>query len=206
MRRIFCLINLVLLISCYYHPNLSCVYSSNPLEKTNAKRIFGTSIKNEKIIEYRDKAIDSIKGGYYTFYTNDNLKSYRFFVDMQTYIYSGEYDTLGNALKIEGNPLVHNKVELTYDSSLSIRMYFFSLNKRYDSIQVSTSDNRIINLQLHDDTLFSNMQFAEFNYSHLNKEEDISSYIKVLYHNTCTNQPVHFNDSIVLHYNPYIGR
>lgn len=200
MRSKLFFFSLVLLAGCI-HSDPNCTITIDEFIKANKQKVFGTNSSNGLVTEYRDKAKDSIRGGYYTFYSNKHLKSYDFFVNMKTYIYSEEYDTTGALINVKGNPFVHYFANLINDS-LAIRMYFFSLNKIYRKINVITNDNRSLNLAFSDDTLYSNMKTASFSYINLKKEKDIISYINIEYQNKCTKQIVSFRDSIILHYTP----
>jgi hypothetical protein len=200
MKTITAIISIGFVYGCVNQKS-ACMFTSAELIKDSGARIFGTKKSNERIVEFRDKGKDSIAGGYYTFYNNGNLKSYQFFVDIKTYIYVEEYNASGALTKVEGDPHVRNAVELIKDSLL-IRLYFFALNKNYKKVNILTSDNRNLNLTLLDDTLYSNMKTASFNYTHLKEEKDIASYINVDYEDECTHNSEHIKDSLVLHYKP----
>lgn len=191
----------LILLSCS-HENSTCRFTSQHLLEKYGARIFGTKTADKETIEFRDKGQDSVEGGYYTFYKNGNLKSYQFFVDMTSYIYTEDYDSLGNFIKMDGDPSVRKLAKVIKDDSVSIKLYFFALNKKYRPISVVTSDNRNLFLIPMEDTLYSNTKSISFSYSNLKEEKDLVSYITIEYENLCTKKINSFKDSVVLHYRP----
>ena len=204
MRFIISISFLVFLSGCIQRKS-NCVFTSDQLLEQHASQVFGTNITNKKISDFRDKGKDSIVGGYYSFYANGHLKSYQYFANLEAYVYSEEYDKNDELSKVEGVPLVHNTIILTGDS-ISIKMYFFSLNKKYTKINVVTHDKRILALPIIDDSLYSNIKVASFKYFNLKGNQDIVSYIDVEYQNICDNKSTGFRDTISLHYNGASGK
>lgn len=198
MNKVFIVLLIFFLTGCI-QSDQTCVFTKDELLKKDGDKVFATKITKSGFSDFRDKGKDSITSGYYCFYNNAHLKSYQYFADMKTYVYSEEYDAKGNLSKIEGTPLVHNFVKLIADSLL-IKLYFFSLNKHYKKINVITSDNRNLDLKLSDDTLYSNMKIASFAYNGLKEDKDIISYIDVEYENICTHESRIFRDTIALRY------
>jgi hypothetical protein len=95
-----------------------CGYTLNVLLENFSSRVFGTNNINGFTSEYRDRAKDSIVGGYYEFYPTGLLKSYHFFVNMETYVYKEEFDNTGKLIHTEGNPNLYYFIKMDSDSLL----------------------------------------------------------------------------------------
>ena len=178
--------------------------------------------------EVRDIGRDTMVGGYYTFYKNRFLKSYYFFAEMAKplsdlhkdveYIegdstsnlvsyctYAELYDSAGRVNKIVGIPLVYQTIKLLKHDSLFILLRFFSLNKTYRSIEVRTNNNNVFNLDLSDDTLYTNMKVASFSYD-FKGSKDIDIYITAEYLENCSMRKQMFRDTISLNYEPQVKK
>jgi hypothetical protein len=141
----------------------NCTITIDELLKDSSVRVFqikGSS--GEMISEFRDKGKDSLIAGYYSFYGNGHLRYYKFFSTLNDYVYNEEYNDIGNLIKKEGNPLVHKCIKRVSQDSISIDIYFFSMNKSYEKLHVKTMNNKLLNLQLKKDTLYSNTTCASF--------------------------------------------
>jgi len=69
----------IIILGC--HEKVSnCTININNFLKTNKDKVFGTRKKNGSFIEFRDKGLDSIEGGYYSFFDNGYLRYYSYFV------------------------------------------------------------------------------------------------------------------------------
>jgi len=187
--------------------NSNCTLTVDELLKKNINRVFVTdTFPNGKIAELRDKGRDSIEGGYYWFYNNGHLKSYKFFIDEKRYGYNEEYDQNGNLTKTEDIPIIYTWVRRINIDSFCIKMYFFAPNKNYKKVYAVTGDNRNITLTLKNDTLlYSSMKVAFLGYNGLKKEKDFNTYVNVEYEDECTHEAKAFQDTIALHYSPYWG-
>lgn len=201
MRIVLYFVIFVSLISCEGSES-NCAFTVDNLLAYNGNRVFTTKRVDSHPIEFRDKGKDSIEGGYYSFYGNKNLRSYHYFIDMQRSIYSLVYDSIGNLMSEEGNPLIYQTAELK-DDSLTIKFYFFILNKIYSKINIVRPDSAVTPLTLYIDTLFSNVGTARYKVYNLKQEQDIEGYINVQYQNWCTDSVKNFKDSFYLHYKPF---
>ncbi len=177
----------------------NCTITVDQLFLLEGKKVFGTNYEKDQFLEVRDKAEDSVIGGYYTFYPNGHLKSYHFFINMVTYVYKEEYDINGEQRELEGIPLVYNIAEFPNRDSLYIKAYFFTLNKNYGQISVKTMNGRSFLLHLQKDTLFSNMSYVYFGFD-FGGFENIEVYFSASYENTCLNKLDWVRDTIHLHY------
>ena len=196
---------ILMLVACEGEIPQCAITESELLAKEGNEVFIVNSTTNTNLPdEFRDKGVDSIVGGYYTFYGNRNLKSYYFLKDANTSIYTEQYDSAGLLMYEEGHPLVHKAAELI-DDSLTIKLYFFVLNKKYSKINIVNSD-RIIPVKLQEDSLFSNGSVAKFVIRNLHHEQDINAYIDVEYANECTGEIKSFRDSVNLHYKPLTKR
>jgi len=189
------------LFGCNYKKDSElCIFTSEDLWQKDSIKVFGTNTANGRITEYRDKGIDSIEAGYYTFFDNGNIESYNFFTDMTSYIYSEKYDSSGTLIKVEGEPLVRKLADRVSLDSLLIKLYFFSLNKKYDSIKVHAMGDQFFKVGLNDDTTFSNMKVGAFGINFHGKPE-INLSFSVKYADVCAKRTKELQDSIVLYYN-----
>jgi len=123
--------------------------------------------------------IDTVVGGYYKFYENGNLKSYNFFYyekedtslaffkshgnSKASYSsYAEFYDTFGNLDSSKKNPFVYSWIKIKDSCVVNFRLFFFSLDKEYDKINIQTSNNKKYNLELLTDTIFTNTKYVNF--------------------------------------------
>jgi hypothetical protein len=178
------------------HLNHTITYSD--LLHNDSGKVFITS-EDSGLYEIRDKGLDSITGGYYSFYNNGHLQSYEYFVNMQVYNYDEEYDSLGNLIKTMGEPMTRGIVQRIAKDSINVKLYFFSLNKEYQLLHVKTMNNKTFDIILQDDTLYSNMQYAAFGLN-FGSYEKIGIYWNVQYKNMNTDTTKTIVDSIILNF------
>jgi len=176
------------------------LYSFDELKSNYGSRIFVTQSSAE-FTEARDKGEDSVSAGYYSFYQNKRIKSYRFFVNMVDYVYEEDYDEKGNLVQVSGSPFVFNVAELIGDS-LGIKLYFFNLNKKYIKVTLSTNDNRKLIVIPQRDTLFSNMSSSVISFTNLQNEQSVRVFLYVEYLDICNRQEKKIHDTISLKYTP----
>ena len=200
MRYFIFLIILISFISCKNSTGI-CSITSNELLLQNNKRVFGTNVKNNIIDEYRDKGIDSIKGSYYSFYRNGCLKQYQFFVDMQTYTYSEEYDINKNLTKVQGNPFVFNRVKRISSDSFFYSVYLFAMNKQYEKLHISSSSGKNFFVDIKKDTLFSNVEAASFGIKFV-EQGNITVRFETKITDLCTRKSEIIRDSISIFKKP----
>ena len=199
IKILFYLFGFFLFFSCNTSSNSECLFNVLKLqnEKNKVFLVSGQSLEKE----YRDIGKDSVLGGYYIFYKNGNLKEYDFFINMDTIIYMEQYDSLGNLMYHEGNPLIHKSVTLINDS-LWINLYLFSLNKLYKRINISTVENIDIPYRLNGNTEFSNVSELKSVIKIPPREQDIAIKLNIIYQITCTGEIKSISDNIELHYKP----
>lgn len=202
MKSTLYIILILFLFSCKVKNKDKCLNKIDGVFKNGNEKVFGTEKINGKISEYRDFGEDSIKGGYYEFYQNGNLKSYHFFTDMETYIYELEYDSLGTLISTKGYPLVRKVVKVITNDSIDITLYFSSLNIMYNSIRIFIDNKIQPALTLVNDTLYTNMKIGKICFGNLKNEKDITFLFQIEYLNLCTQRVEKFKDSIILHYKP----
>lgn len=196
---LYYILTLLLFISCKQKPP-TCAITLKELEETSGSKIFRVvpfGVSND----YRDIGRDSIIGGYYSFYKNGNIKEYSFFRDSNLVNYKEQFDSIGYLAYQYGNPLVYREAELIGDS-LELRFYFFSLNKKFESILLFHNSKDNIPLSATVDSLFSNMQVAKYLYKDLDREQDIRGYLQIKFLDVCTGVEKQLVDSIKLHYKP----
>ncbi len=119
--------------------------------------------------------------------------------------YSEQYDDKGQIKKVFGNPLVYKITELKKDDTLTVSLYFFSLNKVYDAVNIHTNSNDRFNLNLVEDSLYTNMKMTSFSYN-FKKTRDIKIYIETNFRNSCSNRIENLRDTISLTYKATPGK
>ncbi|WP_315824062.1 hypothetical protein [Paraflavitalea speifideaquila] len=196
---LYYILTILIFVSCESDPP-TCAITLKELEETSGSKILKVPASGA-INDYRDKGRDSTIGGYYSFYKNGNIKEYSFFRDSNLVNYKEQFDSIGYLAYQYGTPLVYREAELIGDS-LELRFYFFSLNKKIESILLFHNSKDSISLSATDDSLFSNMQVAKYLYKDLDDEKDIRGYLQVKFVNVCTGAEKQLVDSIKLHYKP----
>jgi hypothetical protein len=205
MNRIFlkCLFISLIFASCK-SDNSGCVYSLEQLIKTSKSRVISTSDFSDEGEVYRDKGRNTVEGGYYIFYPNNSLHFYRYLIDSTTSIYDVEYDMEGKIKSEEGKPLIFQSGKLLGDT-LVIKYFFFALKKNYKKI-VILGKAKETPLILSKDTLFSNVETADYVYHVLHNEGNVGAYLYVEYENECNNEVKSFKDTTILHYKKSIHK
>jgi len=168
------------------------------LNKNRDRAFIVDSFADEKIVILKDKGADTVNAGCYSFYESGKLKSYQFIIDEDTADYTEEYDTLGNIINTEWKPLTQTIIKRVNADSVYLTMYFFALNKEYQSLHIKTSSNQDFTIALTDDTLrYSNTKCASVGISS-KKLDELTAYWDIKYKNICTGKTVLLNDSIPL--------
>lgn len=176
-------------------------------------------IEDDTIQEYRDIGKDTITGGYYTF-KNGFLKSYYFLTEEETgYVpktgdellennesnqtslcsYAELYDDKGQLINTLGIPSVFRYVKFIRPDSIYVNAKFFALNKTYSNIQVETNSGYHSTISLTNDSVFSNMKQASFQF-HFGKKKRIWIYISGTFVQMCSSETKKFADTISLRY------
>jgi hypothetical protein len=162
-------------------------------------KILLTDTSNGYTSQLRDLGTDTIVGGFYEFYPNGRLKNYEFFYDRKedtsrafmkqfgdsiiSYSAYGEYyDSLGNLERIKYNPLVYSLIRIKKDCIVNFTLYFFSLDKEYETVNILTSSNKEFQVKLLPDTLYTNMKYATFD-TEGQGLDSVTAYVTAKYKN-----------------------
>jgi hypothetical protein len=200
-KTIFGLFILFLLVECNAkknHVEKYCIVNKHDLLSKFVNRFYQTNRDNGVDYEFRDKADSGIRGSYYVFYRNSNLRYYYFFDSTDSYTYSQHYDSTGNYVGSEGVPVVASVATAIGTDSAWFKLYLVGLNLNYDSLVVKTSDGRVLHPQLVNDTLYSNIKSIEFGYGHLKDGQHLKSNFYVFYNIKCSSKKQDFGDSILM--------
>ena len=192
-----CLAFLFLLNACFTKSSRICVTNISELLKSNPDQVFISDSLSSDGSEIRDKDFKSNMSGVYTFYSNGNLKSYRFFANQNAYTYDEEYDINGNLIKVEGNPLVNTKIKEVNRDSITFNCYFFAMNKIYQNLEILINSNNRQMVELMPDTLYSNMKSVHWGF---NTKESSKILVCISYNlrNSCTGKTEMLHDTISL--------
>lgn len=193
---------LPLFISCT-EDTRPCGLTITDLLEKEGNKVFETTISTDSIREFRDKGKDTIKGGYYTFYPNGSIKEYFFLINNDKAIYNEQYDKEGMLMYVNGNPLLSKTADLVGDS-LIVKFYLYAHKKEY-RVNLILKQDSIITLSVKKDTLYSNVESAEYIFRDMRIEKDISNYVLFEFKDLCTGQIHKFKDSINLHYKPLMA-
>ncbi len=185
MKNIIFLL-LVILFGCK-RSNLNCILTNEQIVNQQSKKI--VTIPNDSANlpdDLGDRGLDSLtRIGYYTFYKNKNLKSYRFFATNDAYTYNEEYDIDGNLKKTEGGPLVFTNIKEIGKDSAFFQLYFSRLNRVFDDSVLISMDNRnIFKVNLIDDSLRSYISISSFGINTKGFKK-FKVYISTNYVNSC---------------------
>jgi len=198
MRIILCCCILFLLNGCCRtHCNTNCIVTMDGLLNKNRDRAFIVdSFADEKIVILKDKGEDAVNAGCYSFYENGKLKSYQFIIDEDTADYTEEYDTSGNITNTEWKPLTQTIIKRVNQDSVYLTMYFFALNKEYQSLHLKINNNQEFTIALADDSLrYTNTKYASVGVD-IKGRKDVTAYWDIEYKNTCTDSLIMLKDSI----------
>lgn len=178
--------------------NVNCTITSDDLmQQQGNKKLTTLNIKGD-IRKMINIGVDSTNG-VYSFYKNGHLQHYRFFANSKAYTYSEEYDENGKLIKIEGNPLVYNTIELKTKDSIFFELYFLDLQKQYGTVNITTNSNQSFNLTLKNDSVFTNMKYASFG---INRKglNHIRVYVNAEYQIKCNSTVNILRDTMALSY------
>jgi hypothetical protein len=169
------------------------------LLKTDSSRIYVSATENGVILEVRDKGRDSNFGPAYSFDDKGNLKLYAFLVSKDKYGYMEEYDSTGNLIKKEGIPIVQKMIFKKNADSIQFTYFFFSLNKKYENIEIFTNEKDTIHTEMFKNNHYTNMKSASFTLPVNSKNiQRLVIYSKGDVINLCNHSKEHFNDTTSL--------
>lgn len=177
-----------------------CVYYSGELLRNYNWKLLIREVDTSTgaILLIEDKVKDSTHFGSYSFYSDGSLESYKFFGNSQGgYSYNEERDHLGNVVRQEGTPLVYTVVNDVSEDSIYVKYYFSSIKRKYGELYgaINTSDK--IELDLFEDSTYSNMKVASVGYR-VNNLDTIKVYLTTEYINDCGDESVVLSDTIKL--------
>ena len=193
---------LLLLLACNYKGS-NCKIYANELLKKYPQKVYIAYHEGNKILGISDYGIDNGGGAYY-FYPTGQLKYYKFFHSDSAYNYSEEYDANGKFVKAVGQPLVDESTREVNKDSAILKFYLFALHKTYYSLKISLDNNSNFDVELKDDTSYSNMKVASVGFSTKNL-----SHFKVLfscsYVNECNSKKGIVHDALSFVKNPRLN-
>jgi hypothetical protein len=213
--KIFIFATLILFFSCSQR-NSPCIITFDKIKQSDPSHI----LINQSVNKIADKSFAATRtGGYYIFYNNGLMKSYGFFISKDTsyykknksnkaiegkmtnYLYSlssyaEHYDSTGKLKDVFGNPLVYKEIELLKNGRASVTLHFYSFNKFYDNINVSTNSGNTFQLTVTKDNSYSNMMKTSFSYN-LRGVKEIKIYIQTNFLD-CNNERQDLMDSILI--------
>lgn len=199
MKKCF-IISIIFIASCGIK-RTDCNFTAAELLTSYPDKLFVPDNFQMNAYEINDKGIDSIVGGVYFFYPNGHLKKYAFFKTMSAYSYSENYDENGELLKVEGKPLVSSVVKEIGSDSAFFKMYFFTLHKTYQDIEISVSNGSKFVLKLKDDKLYSNMKVTSFGLNTKGMYK-FDVHFLIRYKNECNGNSLLLTDTLEFIKNP----
>jgi hypothetical protein len=196
-RYLLCTVLLCSIIySCKNNDTKPCKYNLDQLLSDTAFK-FDITYKYDTIIVVTDIMKDSSSSGSnYVFGNDKKLRRYLFLVNGDEYRYSEEYDNKGNFIKNEGIPLVKYEVFSKNNDTLVFIASLFSLNKKYDGIEIIVNSRDTINIKyLFKSKLYSNMKTFSFKLPFAKAANGVSLYTNGAYINECTAKRLIFSDT-----------
>ena len=178
-----------------------CIITNESILAFNKKKLVLVKEKNGLVNDLVDKGRDSAtEVGYYTFYNNGNLKSYRFFVTEKAYVYSEEYDQFGVLQEQKGTPIVYKKTKVSLGDSACFTYYFSTLKREFDSkVEVRVNETPSFYSYLQKDELRSNMNNLFFKVKP--KDTVLNVVIRATYKDNCSKKINQLNDTFVVRLN-----
>ncbi len=177
----------------------SCQYKLDQLLAVDSSK-FTSTVINDTTIEVRDKVKDSASfpRGIYLFDKKKNLRFYGFFLNEDYYYYSEQYDSIGNLIAKEGDPLIKYNVFRKSNDTVLFSIFLFALHKKYEDIEITTSfKDTIIPKYLYKSNLYCNIKCFNFKLKVAGKIKDLICYISGKVQNTCTLQKEMFYDTVL---------
>lgn len=195
MKWISIFLLLVLIISCSRN-TANCVITSDEILRSEKEKIVVVIPKSTMVNDIVDIGIDSsTEVGYYTFFNNGNLKSYKFFATKQAYVFNEEFDQFGKVTLMQGAPMVYRKIRVVDEDSSIIKYFFSTLNRLFDdSVSISVNGKRMLTSKMADDSLRSNMKYAIFKVN-TKGLSDVSVLLTSKYTKKCTDEAIILHDT-----------
>ena len=196
------LLLIISFISC--KPKLKpCFLDATDILKGATKKLITVYSEKHTVTALYDSDWDSLKGGAYLFFPDEHLKSYTFYQSGKP-VYNETYDDSGYLLQTQGSPMVDRVITELNEDSASVQVYFFSVVKSYQELNIKINDLVAVNYPLSKDTNYANMKTVSFGITTTDLKK-INMYSQVKYLDEC-NQIEHvLSDSLFLVKNPNIG-
>lgn len=194
----FSFISIFILLSCNRkNDNQLCQYKLNQLLSSDTPKVF-ISFQNDTLIEVKDQVKNSFSLGLYTFDGKRDLRFYAFFVNENQYRYSEEYDSIGNILQKEGTPLLEYRLFKGNSDTIIFNTSLFSLNKKYENIELITSTHDTIKPQyLFKSNFYTNVKCFSFKLPVANIINDLVIYTTGTIVNVCSQKSESFTDTTI---------
>lgn len=192
---LFCFAIYAFTISCGNKDSTSCQYK---LEQLTSDTVVAVLINHyDTLTEVRDKVKDStFSTGVYSFDEKRNLRFYGFFINENEYRYSEEFDLKGNLIRKEGTPLLEYRLWKKNDDTVLFNCFLFSLNKKYEDIEIVTSYGDTIRpTHLYKSDFYTNVKCFPFKLAGLKKINNLIFYAQGVIVNTCTQGREYFSDT-----------
>ena len=181
--------------SCKNISNNTCQYKLNELLEKDSSKVYVSDEENGKILEVRDKGRDSLSGPVYSFDNLGNLKMYAFLNSENKYGYMEEYDSVGNLIKHEGIPIVQKRLWKKNADTIIFTFFFFSLNKKYENLEIFTNKGDTIHSEMFVNNLYTNMKSTAFALPVTKTINELIIYTKGDVINTCSKKKEAFIDT-----------
>ncbi len=151
--------------------------------------------RKEGLIEVSDKKSNIGAKGIYKFDLDQRLRFYAFLLsDSNDYVFSREYDVDGRIVNKTGGDVVQWYFRKLSEDSMKVTFYLYSLDERYDSIDLSYEKQTLKNIVLYTSPIYSNIVGTSVTLPNLNKQNGII-YIKGKKENKCIPRESTFVDS-----------
>jgi hypothetical protein len=179
-----------------------CIINASDIGKGGNGKLIILKDSGNKITAMYDAGWDSLKGGAYIFYPNQQLKSYTFY-QSRVAVYNETYDDQGHLVHTQGSPMVDRVInELGLDSAY-VQVYFYSVIKTYQQLNIKINNNAAVNYILRNDTSYSNMKSITFGITTSDLTR-INMYSRIKYFDNCTEIEHILSDSLFLLKDPHI--
>ena len=181
-----------------------CFLTSSDIQKQSPRKLLVTYGSGNKVTGLADAGWDSTKGGVYSFYPDEKLKSYTFYQNNKKAVYREEYSENGVMTHSEGSPMVDRIItEVNLDSAY-VQIYFFRLQKTFQRLKITINHNPVLQFPLIDDSLYSNIKVVSFGLNTSNMT-NLDIYSRLEYMNDCTKIDHVLTDTLRLVKNPHIS-
>jgi hypothetical protein len=173
-----------------------CLIDVTDVLKNGKAHLTALQDTSHRITALYDDGWDSLKGGAYLFYPNQLLKSYTFYQN-RVPVYMESYDEHGYLIGTKGSPMVDRVINELGNDSAYVQIYFFSIMKSYQQLNIKINNNAAVNYTLRKDSIYSNILSTTFgiNTDSLNK---INMYSRIQYIDQCDKADHVLSDSIFL--------